>query len=94
MAGDTTSGTRGTFIGRQAKLDPDIDIVVIVIVIINVIFTVTVVVIVTELDVLSQGNGTYSSSLLADRAVSIIEQHSGEQPLFLYLPFQVRLLLV
>ena len=36
-----------------------------------------------------EGNNTYSSLLLADRATEIIAQHNPETPLFLYLPFQV-----
>ena len=36
-----------------------------------------------------EGNNTYSSLLLADRATKIIAEHNPDTPLFLYLPFQV-----
>ena len=36
-----------------------------------------------------EGNNTYSSLLIADRATKIINDHDPESPLFLYLPFQV-----
>ena len=36
-----------------------------------------------------EGNNTYSSLLIADRASKIINDHDPESPLFLYLPFQV-----
>ena len=45
--------------------------------------------IVTMFRVYFEGNNTYSSLLLADRATEIIAGHNPETPLFLYLPFQV-----
>jgi len=35
-----------------------------------------------------EGNNTYSSKLLADRAAEVIQEHPADRPLFLYLPFQ------
>ena len=43
----------------------------------------------TMFQVYFEGNNTYSSLLLADRATEIISGHNPETPLFLYLPFQV-----
>jgi len=39
-------------------------------------------------EVYFEGNNTYSSLLLADRATKIIAEHNPDTPLFLYLPFQ------
>jgi len=33
-------------------------------------------------------NGTYSTTLIQDRAVDIISKHDSEKPLFMYVPFQ------
>ena len=48
-----------------------------------------IIILLNFIQVYFEGNNTYSSLLLADRATKIIAEHNPETPLFLYLPFQV-----